>query len=289
MVDPAATAEAGVVGDGLPLGEDYAGPRDLPVETVVSADGTTIAYEKSGSGPPVVIIGGGLNDKAMFTPLAQSLSRRFTVFNYDRRGRGGSDHGDPEQYTIDREVEDLVAVLDAVGEPGHVFANCSGGMIAIHAAAAGVPMAKLGLYEPPYSSPPLNGDEVDRLKRLVAEDRREEAVTLFGKEIVKFMTDETLERFKQHPAWQAFESMAPSCVYDAIINDRYGSIPHTLLPKIAVETLVLSGSESAPWIQEACVTLSEEIPRARLLRIEGEGHLFNQQTGAPLLVEFFGG
>ncbi|MGK4584669.1 alpha/beta fold hydrolase [Kitasatospora sp. HPMI-4] len=288
MEDPVGSDDHGVAPEGLPLDDDYAGPRDLVVETVVSADGTTIAYEKSGSGPAVVVIGGGLNDRAMFTPFATIMSEWFTVYNYDRRGRGGSELGDPESYAIDREVEDLAAVIGATGEPTAVFANCTGGMIAIRAAAGGVPMTKLGLYEPPYNSPKARPEQLAQLRQFIAEDRREEAVTLFGKDIVRFITEETLENFKQHPAWQAFQSMAPSAIYDAIISVDHNAIPFELLPKVAVPTLILTGSDSSAAIQNACVTLSEEIPDARLIRVEGEGHLFNQKTGAPLFAEFFG-
>ncbi|MEV4625756.1 alpha/beta hydrolase [Micromonospora sp. NPDC049523] len=288
MVDPAVVDDHGVAPEGLPLDDDYAGPRNLPVEKVLSADGTAIAFERSGSGPAVVVIGGGLNDRAMFTPFASILSEHFTVFNYDRRGRGDSEYGDPEQYTIDREVEDLAAVIEATGEPTAVFANCTGGMIAIRAAAAGVPMSKLGLYEPPYNSPKATPEQVTQLKELIAEDRRDETVTLFAKDIVRFMNDETLDHFKQHPAWQAFVSMSPSTIYDTVISTEHNSIPLESLPQVKVPTLIVRGEDSSAPIKDACLTLSEEIPGARLITLEGEGHLFNQKTGAPLMVEFFG-
>ena len=287
MVDTATAEDHGVAPDGLPLTDDYAGPRNLPMETVTSADGTVIAYEKSGSGPPVVVIGGGLNDRAMFTPFATLMSEHFTVYNYDRRGRGGSGYGDPEQFSIEREIEDLAAVIAATGEPTSVFANCTGGMIAICAAAAGVPVLKLGLYEPPYDSPKATPEQIAQLRQFIAEDRREEAVTLFAKDMVRFITDETLENFKQHPAWQAFESMAPSAIYDAIISVDHNSVPFSILPKVTVPTLILSGRDSSAAIQNACGTLAEKLPDARIVRLEGEGHLFNQQTGAPLFAEFF--
>ncbi|PNG23820.1 alpha/beta fold hydrolase [Streptomyces cahuitamycinicus] len=287
MVNAAAATGSDVFSDGLPLDEDYAGPRDLTVETVLSADGTPIAYEKSGSGPPVVILGGGLNDKAMFTPLVTHMSKRFTVYNYDRRGRGDSGYGDPDQYTIQVEVEDLAAVLDAVGEPSHVFANCTGGQIAILAAAAGVPMMKLGLYEPPYWSPAVTTEQLATLKQFIAEDRRDEAVTLFGRDIVGFLSDETLDYFKQHPAWSAFRSMAPSTYYDAIISKDHSQIPHEELPKITVPTLVMRGDEGEQEIHDSCARVADEIPGATLLTKEGYNHLFDQDAWASSLMEFF--
>lgn len=257
------------------------------VRTVVSADGTRIAYERSGDGPPVVVIGGGLNDKAIFATLSELLSANFTVLNYDRRGRGDSDDGDPEQYTPDLEIEDLAAVVDAAGEPCFVFANCTGGMIAVPAAARGVPMVKLAVYEPPYAAPPVPDDFMSRLKKLIAEDRRAEAVVLFQRESVGF-PEETIARFKQHPVWPTFEALAPTLVYDCILGLEQGAtVPVDLLPRISVPTLVMDGGASPPWVHRACEALAGGIPDARHLRIEGEGHLFNQHSGAPLLTEFF--
>ncbi|MEQ4721869.1 alpha/beta fold hydrolase [Nonomuraea sp. B19D2] len=289
MVEAAqAAVDHGMAPEDLRLENDYAGPRDLPVETVVSADGTRIAFEKSGSGPPVVVIGGGLNDKAMFAPFAHILSGHFTVYNTDRRGHGDSDYGDPETYTIEREVEDLAALVDHIGEPPALFANCTGGMVAIHAAAMGLPLAKLGLYEPPYDSPKATDEQLATLKRLVAEGRREEAVTHFGMSIVGFITEETLAKVKGHPAWQAFLSMAPSAVYDTIISQQHNAIPFALLPQVTTPTLLVSGRKSSVAIQEACVTLAERLPDARLIRLPDEGHLYDQKKVAPLMVEFFG-
>ncbi|MEV4555552.1 alpha/beta hydrolase [Kitasatospora sp. NPDC049285] len=279
----------GVAPEGLPLDDDYMGPRDLEVRTVRSADGTTIAYEKSGSGPAVVVIGGGLNDRAMFTPFATLLSDHFTVYNYDRRGRGDSEYGDPEQFSMQKEIEDLAAVIAETGEPTSVFANCTGGMIAIEAAAQGVPMAKLGLYEPPYNSPKATPEQIAQLKVYIEEDRREEAVTIFAKDMVRFITEDRLDYFKQHPAWAAFESMAPSALYDAIISVEYNDVPHAILPKVQVPTLILTGTDSSAAIRNACAEVSKEIPGAKLIVMEGEGHLFNQKSGAPVYTEFFSG
>lgn len=289
MVDatPATADDRGIAPDGLGLEDDYAGARDLPVEKVVSADGTRIAYEKSGSGPPVVVIGGGLNDKAMFNPFAQLMSRRFTVYNCDRRGRGDSDFGDPERYSIHREVEDLAAVIESIDEPVSVFANCTGGQIALLAAAAGVPMRKLGLYEPPYWSPEATPQQLAQLRQLIAEDRREDTVTLFGRDIVGFLTDDTLEGIKQHPAWQAFLSMAPSTYYDAIISKDHTQIPFEELRRITVPTLVIRGDSTEPGIFGACARIVEEIPHGTLLTMEDAGHLYDQKRVAPLMAEFF--
>lgn len=284
MVEPAVDVDAAP--PGLPLAPDYAGEHHSAVKKAISADGTAIAYEVTGTGPAVVVIGGGLNDRVMFTPFVTMMSEHFTIYNYDRRGRGDSDYGDPDNYTIQREVEDLAAVIEAADEPCSVFANCTGAIIAIHAAAAGVPMEKLGMYEPPYSYPSITPDQMRRLRELIAEGRREETVILFGTEVVGFLSPDTVESFKKHPVWQAFISMAPSCVYDAVISEQHSTIPFHLLPQVRVPTLILSGCESPLPIQEACQTLADEIPDAKLIRLEGEGHLLNQQVGTPLFAQF---
>ena len=287
MSDTATTGDHGIAPGGIPLNDDYAGSRDLPVQHVVSADGTRIAYEVLGRGPAVVVIGGGLNDRAMFNPFAQYLAPHFTVYNVDRRGRGDSEYGNPETFSIEREIEDLAAVIAVTGEPTSVFANCTGGMIAIAAAAAGVPMRKLGLYEPPYDSPKATAGQIALLKHFIVEDRRDEAVTLFARDMVRFVTPDTIDHFKLHPAWRAFQSMAPSALYDGIISVDHNGVPHDLLPKVTVPTLILSGRESSAAIQNACGVVADGIPGAKLVRMEGEGHLFNQRTGAPLFIDFF--
>jgi pimeloyl-ACP methyl ester carboxylesterase len=283
------TDEAGAAADGLDglLDDDYAGDRDLPLHSVLSSDGTKIAYEVSGSGPAVVVIGGGLNDKDMMSPIALGMSERFKVYNYDRRGRGDSEYGDPDQYTIEREIDDLAAVIEATGEPAMVFGNCTGGIIAVHAAAAGVPMAKLALYEPPYLYPKITPDQMARLKQLLIEDRREEAVTLFGVEVVGFIAPEALEKFKLHPAWQGFEANAPSMLYDAIIDEQHSEIPYELLPKITAPTFLMCGSATASSIRQACDILAEELPHTSLVLMEGDGHLLDQKKCAPLVMDFF--
>jgi acyltransferase len=289
MADSRTPDDAGGAPEGLDtyLDDDYNAPSGGRLEMVTSADGTQIAVDISGSGPAAMVIGGGLNDRFMFAAFAEMLSDRFTVYNYDRRGRGDSGYGDPDQYAIEREVEDLATVIELAGEPGYVFANCTGGIVAVHAAAAGVPMAKLALYEPPYTYPKITPDQLARLKQLLAEDRREEAVTLFGMEVVGFLTPETLENFKRHPAWKGFEANAPSTLYDSIIDQQHSAIPFELLGKITMPTFILCGADTAVSIRDAMVTLSEEIPDAELVLLEGEVHVPDQRKIAPLVKNFF--
>ncbi|MFC9255797.1 alpha/beta fold hydrolase [Amycolatopsis thailandensis] len=284
MADKTAESGGGILGD---LNLDYA-EHESVLQKAVSADGTLIAYEQFGeTGPAVVVVGAGLNDRAMFTPLATAMSERFRVFNYDRRGRGESGNGDPDQWTIQLEIDDLRAVLEAVGEPCHVFANCTGGVIALLAAAGGAPMVKLALYEPPYWSETATAEQVAKLKQLIAEDRREEVVTIFARDVVGFIKDENIEHFKSHPAWKAFESMAPSTYYDAMISKDHLDIPYEEIRKITVPTLLMRGDDGIKEIHDACARIAEEIPRGELLTREGFDHLFDQKAWAPTLMEYF--
>ncbi|WET76175.1 alpha/beta hydrolase [Amycolatopsis sp. QT-25] len=257
--------------------------------TVASADGTLIAVERAGDGPPVVVISGGLNQRIMFTQLVDLLSTKFTVFNYDRRGRGDSGDGDPDEYTIDHEVDDLAAVLAAIGEPANVFGNCTGGIIAMHAAARGFPMEKLALYEPPYSvggtKPVVAPDYLPRLKALIAAGRREEAIVMFQKEAVG-NGDDFVEKIRNHPVWPLIEGLAHTLVYERVIVGD-GSIPADVVRKVDRPTLLIEGGESPEWQRNACSELVGLLPRVEHLVLDGQGHMFPQHTGAPLLERFF--
>ncbi|MDO8143835.1 MULTISPECIES: alpha/beta fold hydrolase [unclassified Isoptericola] len=270
----------------LPLDDDYAADRQLPVEFATSADGTRIAYERSGSGRPVVIVGGGLNDRAMFRPMAGIMSTRFTVYNYDRRGRGDSDLGDPDAWTLDTEVEDLRAVIEAVGEPCDVFGNCTGGMVAIEGAAAGLDIRRMALYEPPYRSPEATTEQLVAIRRLIDEGRRGEIVEMFGRDIVGFISPDTMEYFKQHPAWDAFESMAYSAYYDAIISRDHTAIPAEKLPAVQVPTVIMRGDIGDGGIHDACVQLADGIPDAHLLTMKGCDHLLDQAAWSRYVMAF---
>lgn len=256
------------------------------VETVISVDDVPITYQKSGSGPPVVMTGGGLNNAAMFAELVDQLSPNFTVYNYDRRGRGRSGDGNPDEFTVDLELADMEAVVRAAGEGCYLFANCTGGMLAVHAAARGLPVAKMALYEPPFESPPVSDDYMDRLRALLAEDRRADAVELFYRESVRF-SEETISYFKQHPIWDAFLALAPTLVYDCALGIDYSPVPIDLLPSIEIPTLVIDGGDSPQWIFAACESLADGLPNGTHHREPGESHVLNQKTTGPLITSFF--
>ena len=152
------------------------------METVRSSDGTTIAFDRLGEGPPVVLVCGGSVDRMADAAIAQELASDFTVLNYDRRGRGNS--GDTPPYAIEREVEDIEAVIDAAGGSAHLWGSSSGAVLALIAAASGASVTKLALWEPPFildenARPPA--DQVEQYERMIAEDRRGDAAEYFMK------------------------------------------------------------------------------------------------------------
>jgi pimeloyl-ACP methyl ester carboxylesterase len=156
-----------------------------PMETVRSADGTEIAFDRLGSGPPVVLVCGGSVDRSDDAPLAELLSADLTVFNYDRRGRG--DSGDTQPYAIEREVEDIGAVIEAAGGRANLWGSSSGAVLALIATARGVPVSKLALWEPPFipeGVPKPPEDQVAQYERMIAEDRRGDAVEYFMSKVV---------------------------------------------------------------------------------------------------------
>jgi pimeloyl-ACP methyl ester carboxylesterase len=265
-------------------------PTSTYFRTVTSTDGTSIAYDVIGSGPAVVLISGGLNQRVMYQKLIDLLQDSYTIFNYDRRGRGDSGDGNPETYTLDHEIDDLEQVLEAVREPAHIVANCTGAIIAAHAAARGIPMAKLALYEPPYAvggdKPVAGSDYLARLKALIASGRRDEAVMLFQKEAVG-NTDEFIEKFRSHPAWPLFAGLAHTLPYERVIVGD-GSVPADVMRNVDVPTLVLEGGLSPAWQRNACAVVADLIPGAQRQVIEGQGHVFPLAEVAPLAKQFFG-
>lgn len=260
------------------------------MDTVKSNDGTAIAYDLIGEGPPVVLISGGLNQRIMYGKLVGPLSEQHTVFNYDRRGRGDSGDGDPDTYTIEREIEDLATVIDAIGEPASVFGNCTGGIIALHAAAAGVPMEKLGLYEPPWAvggdKPVAGPDYLDRLKALIDAGKRDEAIMMFQKEAVG-ASDEFVQRLRNHPAWPIIVGLAHTLVYDRVVVGD-GSIPADVIRKVDVPTLLMEGGASSSWQRNACTEVANLLPNVQREVLPGQGHVFPLVESAPYLLKFFG-
>jgi pimeloyl-ACP methyl ester carboxylesterase len=257
---------------------------------VTSKDGTVIAYDRIGQGPALLLVGGAFQYRAIdprTTQLAALLAEHFTVFHYDRRGRG--DSLDTQPYAVEREMEDLEALISEAGGAAFVFGMSSGGVLALSAAARGLAIKKLALYEPPFNL----GDEHARqasehytreLTALLSEDRRGDAVafamTTWGTPV------EAIAGMRQTPIWSLFESVAPTLAYDAAVMGD-GSVPTERLASITVPTLVIDGRASPAFMHNAAQAVAHALPTAKLCTLEGQTHDVAPQALAPVLVEFF--
>lgn len=228
------------------------------METLTSQDGTRIAYERAGDGYPVIFSAGAFNDHTRLAPLAAELSDTFTVVGYDRRARGAS--GDTRPYHVDREVEDLAALIEAVGGAAAVFGFSSGAVLALHAATT-LPITHLALFEPPYLVPGQDrrADLPDRLQALIDDGRPGDAVSLFQSEGIG-LPPPVVEQIRHSPMFAALTAIAQSTVYDATITT-------TLLEPavVATPTLVMTGAGTWPALQQA----ADLIPFGRHVRVEG--------------------
>jgi pimeloyl-ACP methyl ester carboxylesterase len=263
------------------------------VRHVISKDGTAIAYDRSGDGPAVILVGGGLTDRAENAPLGPELADRFTVFNYDRRGRGES--GDTQPYAMEREIEDLEALVAEAGGSAHLYGISSGGALALEAAAAGVAVGRLAVYEVPYF---VGGSRrwqeyVDGLGTALAEGRRSDALELFMR--LAGASEDGIEGAKSSPVWPGLEAIAHTLAYDAAcLGD--GSPPTARLARITQPTLVTTGATPdshmgglAPdFFDRAADAIAAAIPGAERRVVKGQSHVVDAKTFAPVLARFFG-
>jgi pimeloyl-ACP methyl ester carboxylesterase len=257
---------------------------------VISKDGTPIAYDQSGKGPMVILIDGAMCYRKFgpMEPLAALLAPNFTVFKYDRRGRGES--GDTKPYTLAREIEDIDALIGAAGRSAFVFGTSSGGCLSLEAAMKlGDKIKKLAMWEPPYNSDPADKpawkEYWTQLNKLVSANRRGDAVALF----MQFVGTpaEQVNGMRQSPMWSQFEAIAPTLVYDATATggeDR--SVPTKRATTVTVPTLVMNGTV-IPFMLPTANALAKAIPHAQHRTLEGQSHDVNLQVLAPVLVEFF--
>jgi pimeloyl-ACP methyl ester carboxylesterase len=255
------------------------------METVTSKDGTTIAFDRLGSGPPVVLVCGGSVDRTADAAIAQELASDFTVFNYDRRGRG--DSGDTLPYAIDREVEDIEAVIGAAGGSAFLWGSSSGAVLALIAAES-VPVTKLALWEPPFipdDLPRPPEDQVSQYETMVAEGRRGDAVEYFMTKIIG-MPAEVVAGARTQPWWAATEALAHTLAYDARIMGDY-SIPKDRAASVKVPTMVIAGGADFPWMRQTAETLAAALPDGQVRLLEGQGHDVDPGVLAPVLKEFF--
>jgi pimeloyl-ACP methyl ester carboxylesterase len=256
------------------------------MDTVTSKDGTRIAFDRMGEGPPVVLVCGGSVDRMADAPLAEQLASDFTVFNYDRRGRG--DSGDTQPYAVEREVEDIEAVIDAAGGSANLWGSSSGAVLALIAAEAGLQITRLALWEPPFvpdEFPRPPEDQVAQYETMVAEGRRGDAVEYFMSKVVG-MPPEFVAGARNRPFWPAQEALAHTLAYDARIMGDY-KVPRERAASVKVPTLVIAGGADFPWMRDTARALADALPDGQAKILEGQGHNFDPSVLAPALKEFF--
>ncbi|HEY3062662.1 MAG TPA: alpha/beta hydrolase [Chloroflexota bacterium] len=253
------------------------------MNTVTSRDGTPIAFDRIGSGPPLIFALGAFNDRHTGQALAEWLSSDFTVYAYDRRGRG--DSGDASPYAVDREIEDLQAVMRHAGPEAYVFGFSSGAVLALNAAACGLPISRLALYEPPPTEGQAAAEHADKLAELVAAGRRGDAVEYFQKDIVGIPA-EIVAQMRQSPFRPALDAMAHTLVYEMRILGERRPVDNVQTP-----TLIVSGADSmgSDKLNQAAQALAKTMPNAEHLTLNGLNHDLVPEALGPELKRFFGG
>jgi pimeloyl-ACP methyl ester carboxylesterase len=255
---------------------------------VVSKDGTTIAYQKSGDGPPIVLLNGGFRDHTIFDEFVPELAPRCTTYVYDRRGRGES--GDAPEYAVEREIEDLEAVIGEAGGEAVVFGGSSGANLALLAAMSGSPIRKLALHEPyfrvdGYEPPPP--DFMTNLKALVAENKRGAAAEYFLAKLVGF-EPELIENWKKGPLWATNEANAHTLVYDTAICGDF-KVPTARLADFQTETLVINSDQTSDWLRAAAKATAAAIPNVQARELPGSWHRVQPPILGQVLADFTNG
>jgi pimeloyl-ACP methyl ester carboxylesterase len=259
------------------------------MDTVSSKDGTTIAFDRLGDGPAVILVSGGSVDRGSNAGVAEILASGYRVFNYDRRGRGPS--GDTPPYAIDREVEDIEAVADAAGGSAYLYGSSSGAALALIAAEQ-LPgkITKLALWEPPFILDPAArppADQVEQYNTMLAEGRPGDAAQYFMEKVVR-MPAEFVASARSQPWWAANEALAHPLPYDATIMGDY-SLPVDRAAAVTIPTLVLDGGASFGFMGPTADALAKVLPHGQRRTLAGQEHNIDPNVLGPALKEFFAG
>jgi len=263
------------------------------MNAVVSADGTKIAYDRTGAGPVVILVDGALCSRAQgpMPELAGELASRFTVYTYDRRGRG--DSGDGSQYAPEREIEDLAALIEEAGGSASVYGTSSGAALALRAAAAGLPITKLAVFEAPFvvddSRKPIPRTWVADLRTL--SDRPGDAIKYFMTKGIG-LPGIVVTMMKLMPAWKPMKAIAHTLPYDAeMLGDNCFGRPldASQWAGLTMPVLVAGGGKSPAWMRTSVKAVAAAVPGAAHREIPGQNHLIKTTAIAPVLTEFFGG
>lgn len=262
------------------------------MDTLTSADGTRIAFERLGDGPPLIVVGGALCDRGRMRPVCAALGARVTTFNYDRRGRGDSEAG--EGHDVEREIEDLAALVAEAGGSAAVYGHSSGAALVLRAALRGLPFDRVVLHDAPFSPAGESARAAarayhDELQALVAAGRDGDAVALFMR--LTGMPPDAVDAMRDEPWFAATAALGPSLLHDsaALGNaERGGTVPADLIAAATVTfpTLVLVGDANAPFFLDAGRRLAEALPDARLQVLAGAGHVVDPETLTPPVADF---
>lgn len=255
----------------------------------ISRDRTAIAYQRSGKGPALILVDGALCSRSFGpTPkLAPLLAQHFTVYTYDRRGRGQS--GDTQPYSKEREVEDIAALIEEAGGSAFLCGLSSGGALALEAAASGLAIKKVAAYEPPFvdDSGQHRGAEHERqLKSLLAAGNRSGAVKYFMRTMVGVPAAAVIMMRLMPWIWHKLEAVAHTLPYDAAVMNEF-KVPTTRFASITIPTLVMHGSKTDVRLQKAARTVAEAVPDAQHVTLAGQTHNVKPAVLTPALVKFF--
>jgi pimeloyl-ACP methyl ester carboxylesterase len=257
------------------------------METVKSADGTVIAFDRTGDGPVLIVSLGALCTRHTFVP-PEALTQRFAVITYDRRGRG--DSGDTQPYAPEREFDDITALAAATGsEPPFVFGHSSGAAIALRAAAAGMPTAGIVAYEAPFTNedtPRPSVDPVEHIRELVSAGRNRDAIIFWMSDIAR-APKEAVAQMEGAPWVTAMEPLAAPLLYDLALTAN--GIPVAELSKIATPVLIAGGKNSPAWFQRSVAEQAAATPGAQLKMLDGYDHVLPPEVSAQLVLDFTSG
>ena len=260
--------------------------------TTTSRDGTIIAFTKTGSGPPLIIVDGAFcyRENGPASELASVLAQHFTVFTYDRRGRGES--GDTAPYAVEREIDDLQAVTREARATPFVVGISSGGALILQAVASGVAVKKIALYEPPYvaagNGPRSSKDVKDRLQSLVSAGDRGGAVRFFMTDVFGAPRAFVFAMpFLMPNAWKRNKLVVHTLPYDlTILDDR--SVLNERSSSISVPTLVIGGEKSPKELRDAVAAVANALPNGQSRFLSGQDHNISSRALAPVLFKYFG-